>query len=152
MGISSARIAERIATVFGLGRATQMPGTIGAVVGAVIVMIAGEIHPAVIAAAAAVAAVASSAYAASRGEDDPSDIIIDEVVGMWVCVAGLGVRYCVIAFFLFRLIGLLRPFPLSLLGRMPGGIGIMADDIACGAMTNLLLRAFSAYRSVLSAL
>ncbi|WP_341523897.1 phosphatidylglycerophosphatase A family protein [Fretibacterium fastidiosum] len=46
-------------------------------------------------------------------------------------------------FFLFRIVDILKPFPVSAAERLPGGVGIMADDLVGGAMVNLFLQALN---------
>jgi phosphatidylglycerophosphatase A len=42
--------------------------------------------------------------------------------------------------FLFRVFDILKPFPISAAERLPGGLGVMADDVVAGLFTNLLIR------------
>jgi phosphatidylglycerophosphatase A len=74
---------------------------------------------------------------------DPGIVVVDEVVGQWVTLialpftpltAGLG-------FVLFRVMDIAKPWPARDLERVPGGWGIMADDVAAGVYAHLALRA-----------
>ena len=85
---------------------------------------------------------ASTAVAAQVGLHDPGIVVVDEVVGMWVTLvlvpftpltAGLG-------FLLFRLMDIVKPFPARDFERLPGGWGIVADDVMAGIYANLALR------------
>ena len=67
-------------------------------------------------------------------------MIIDEVAGCWTACWGFEPTYAIVGLFLFRIIDITKPFPVKETERLPGGIGIMADDIAGGIMANLLLR------------
>jgi phosphatidylglycerophosphatase A len=51
-------------------------------------------------------------------------------------------------FFLFRLFDILKPWPLRRLERLPGGAGIMMDDVGAGAIAALILFAFLYIRLV----
>jgi phosphatidylglycerophosphatase A len=73
---------------------------------------------------------------------DPSQVVIDEVVGMLMTLflnpvgwagAGLG-------FVLFRLADIVKPFPANRMERWPGGLGVMADDAMAAIYANLALR------------
>lgn len=139
------RLCGTVATLFGLGRVGRMPGTLGSLVAAVVVMLSGEIHTIVIAIVAAVGTYAADRYARSMKSEDPDEVIIDEVVGMWISVVGLGPTYVIVAFFLFRVVDILKPFPINIMERLPGGIGIMADDAIGGLMTNIIIRLASMY-------
>ena len=69
------------------------------------------------------------------GRGDPAEVVIDEVVGMWICLwawDGTAIGFAV-AFVLFRLFDILKPWPISWLDRhVPGGLGVMVDDVAAG--------------------
>ncbi|MBD3163114.1 MAG: phosphatidylglycerophosphatase A [Candidatus Latescibacteria bacterium] len=84
---------------------------------------------------------ASAAMERIYGHDD-GRIVIDEVAGLLVAVAGfprlLGIA--IAAFVLFRLFDILKPPPVYQLQALPGGFGVMADDLAAGIYANLLLR------------
>ena len=89
-------------------------------------------------------------------KEDASQIVIDEIVGMMVSVAFLpaGWKTVVVAFFMFRLFDILKPFPIrqfehagewvgKLSGDSPrlfslaGGIGVMSDDVMAGIYANI---------------
>src|SRR5439155_3255396 len=75
--------------------------------------------------------------------EDPGLVVADEVVGMWVSLLGLpltGVT-AVAGFVLFRVFDVFKPYPARDLERLPGGWGIMCDDVMAGIYANLLLRA-----------
>ena len=76
---------------------------------------------------------------------DPSFLNIDEVPGMWLTIYLLPKGFIIPGFFLFRLIDILKPFPVSKMESLPGGWGIMADDIVGGIMGNVILQVLNAY-------
>lgn len=73
-------------------------------------------------------------------QKDPEFVVIDEVAGMWFSVLGKSsfLEY-LLAFIIFRVIDILKPFPLRKIERLKGGIGIMTDDVLAGMITNLLV-------------
>ena len=76
-------------------------------------------------------------------QKDPSCIVIDEIAGMMVTLIGLPFNpfTVVIGFIIFRILDILKPFPIRNLDeRIPGGLGVVADDVAAGIIANLLLR------------
>ena len=85
-------------------------------------------------------------YSASAGEsvwgEDPSQVVIDEFVGFFATVfflphsIGLGIA----AFFLFRLLDIVKPFPARQSEVLPGGWGVVVDDLVAGIYGNLVLR------------
>lgn len=85
---------------------------------------------------------ASSAMERQYGED-PSEVVIDEVVGMWISLLFVPkVWYlALIAFFVFRIFDIIKPPPARQFDRMHGGFGIMMDDVAAGVYANLVVQA-----------
>lgn len=95
--------------------------------------------------AASVVAFVIAVPMAARAEvvygQDPSMVVIDEVVGMWLAVASpLLPRdwvFAVVAFFLFRLFDIVKPWPANVFDRRKGGFGIMMDDVIAGLYANI---------------
>lgn len=102
--------------------------------------------PAIYAAVVAAVAVAAS-WACGRAEkalgthDDPR-IVLDEVVGFWVAAAWLPRTWTagLIAFAFFRLFDSVKLPPYRWLERLPGGAGVVADDLGAGVVANLAAR------------
>ena len=86
---------------------------------------------------------ASAGASRALGSADPACVIIDEVAGMWLSLLLLPPSFILPGFFLFRIVDILKPFPVSAAERLPGGVGIMADDLVGGAMVNLFLQALN---------
>jgi phosphatidylglycerophosphatase A len=65
---------------------------------------------------------------------DPGFVVIDEVAGQWIALVSSPAdwRHGVIALVLFRLFDIAKPFPVRRLERLPGGWGIVFDDVAAG--------------------
>ena len=80
---------------------------------------------------------------AGHAQPDPSIVVIDEIVGMWISLAGVGTGPLplVTAFILFRLFDVLKPEPARSLERLPRGWGIMLDDVVAGIYANAGTRA-----------
>ena len=73
-----------------------------------------------------------------HAQPDPSIVVIDEIIGMWISLAGIGLgpaRF-ITAFVLFRLFDVLKPEPARSLERLPRGWGIMLDDVVAGVYAN----------------
>ncbi len=72
---------------------------------------------------------------------DPSKIVIDEAAGMWISLLFTGTSWFAIisAFVLFRFFDIFKPFGIRKAERLPGGSGVMADDILAGVYANLIL-------------
>jgi phosphatidylglycerophosphatase A len=79
------------------------------------------------------------------GVKDPSQVVIDEVAGVWLGMALIPptlwehAPYATagLVFVFFRLFDVAKPWPLPILERMPGGWGIMADDLLAGLLAGL---------------
>lgn len=130
-----------IATFGTLGRYTRMPGTVGSIVACIIWITCGGLPWWVIAVVAVAGTIAADKYEKECGRTDPGEVVIDEVIGYWISCWGLGIAYAVVALFTFRIVDITKPFPISKMEKLPGGIGIMADDMLGGVIVNLILRA-----------
>ncbi len=73
---------------------------------------------------------------------DPSIVVIDEIVGIWITLwlVPYSRVAIVVAFILFRLFDIVKPPPARQLERIPGGWGIMLDDVAAGIYANIATR------------
>jgi phosphatidylglycerophosphatase A len=143
------RPAVLLATWFGCGYAPKAPGTAGSAAA-----IAIAIPLAVYAgwkpwsfAVLAVVILAPSIWAAGVtaqvcGRKDPGMVVVDEVIGQWLALAGalsLNWKSYLGAFLLFRLFDIWKPPPVRQLERLPGGVGIVADDVMAGVYAALVL-------------
>ena len=72
---------------------------------------------------------------------DAKCIVIDEVAGMLLSLMFLpfDIKFVIIAFVLFRLLDILKPYPANRIQELKGSIGIMGDDIVAGLYTNLIM-------------
>ncbi|MHB8882649.1 MAG: phosphatidylglycerophosphatase A family protein [Thermodesulfovibrionales bacterium] len=140
------RILKHAATLGPLGYFPAAPGTWGSAAGVLMVVLLP--HDSlllffVVLTVVVFGAVASAAAERVTGEKDSGHIIIDEVAGMMVSTVFLPhtAAYLIAAFLLFRFFDILKPFPIrSLESSLKGGVGVMADDIAAGVMTNGVLQ------------
>lgn len=82
-------------------------------------------------------------------EKDARCIVIDEVSGMLLALIFIpyDIRIMIIAFFLFRLLDTLKPFPAGRIQSFFGSLGIMGDDIVAGLYTNIILQFVLRYAS-----
>ena len=129
-----------ISTLGTLGRFSKMPGTLGSMAACLIWIAFGGLPLWVIAAVAVIGTIAADKYEKAVKREDPPEVVIDEVVGCWTACWGFEPTYAIVGLFLFRIIDITKPFPVREMERLPGGVGIMADDILGGVIANLLLR------------
>ena len=131
--------ARLVATCLGLGRIPSgAPGTVGSAFGlGLFVLWLADAGIAAQLAAAAIAtlvgAVAASEVERHLGREDPQEVVIDELAGVWIAlVSAQGWPSWVLAFVLFRVFDVWKPFPARQAERLPGGWGIMMDDVVAG--------------------
>jgi phosphatidylglycerophosphatase A len=95
----------------------------------------------------------SNVYVSVYGKEDPGEVVIDEVVGVFITLAFVPFTlfWYLIAFALFRLFDILKPFPINLLDRhVKGGVGIMVDDVvAAGYAASIAFALFLLFTLVL---
>lgn len=138
-----------VATLFGAGRARVVPGTFGTLAAIPAAIVLGYLLPPWAFAAATVVlaglAVWTSGLAArAMGLKDPRPVVIDEAAGLFVALLFLppDPATYVGAFVLFRLMDILKPFPARRAEDLPGGWGIVVDDLIAGVYANCGLRIF----------
>ena len=136
------------ATVLGTGFLPWMPGTWGALLGALIwwFALAGAAATTQLVAVAVLVALSLwllSALCARRALGDDPAIVIDEVCGVWVALLFLPRSLAALAagFALFRLFDIAKPWPVSWAERAPGGLGVLLDDLCAGALALATLQA-----------
>jgi phosphatidylglycerophosphatase A len=143
------KLAQLIATWFGCGYSPFAPGTAGSAAALAIGFALHEYagftwwHFLLLAALAFYPAVwASTITARAVKRKDPSIVVVDEVIGQWIALAGahpFNWKSALAAFFLFRLFDIWKPPPVRQLEALPEGIGINADDVMAGVYAGLVL-------------
>jgi phosphatidylglycerophosphatase A len=143
----AAGIARWLSTCFGLGYFPFAPGTLVSLVASgcyLFVPVFQDIRfmiPAVV--IATVVGLWSGGVMEEQHGEDPSIVTIDELAGQWVALAALPASPLAVflAFCCFRAFDILKPGPVDRVQRLPGGLGIMADDLLAGLLANLSVRA-----------
>lgn len=151
------KLARALATVLGCGYFPVGPGTAGSI--AALAIAYGLVregwtgpHFAALTAVGLLPAIwAAGVTAKNDGRGDPSIVVIDEVIGQWLTLAGATVynwKSWVLALALFRLFDIWKPPPVRRLERLHGGLGIVADDVMAGlygALVLFLMGCFNLY-------
>ncbi len=90
---------------------------------------------------------ASGHYAAETGCKDPKEVVIDEIAGQWLTLVGFEVspQNLLLGFFFFRLFDIWKPLPIRLGEKLPGGLGIMLDDILAGIAARFAVEIFNRF-------
>lgn len=136
---------KHIATLWVAGFVPPAPGTVGtlvAVLAVALLRLPAPFYLLVTAVVVVVGTIASDVVEGIMGRKDPGCIVIDEFAGYMVSMAFLPHKagYLFSAFILFRLFDILKPPPISWLQNLKGGLGVMADDLAAGLLTNVVLQ------------
>ena len=144
------KLAIVIATFGGIGYAPVAPGTVGTLAAVPLFPVLAQLRTTLpvahaIAVLALVAGAVWAAGAASRafGEPDSGRIVIDEVAGYVTATAFLDFTWltAAIAFTLFRLFDVMKPFPVSWIDRhVHGGLGVVGDDVLAGILAGMATR------------
>lgn len=137
------------ATGFGTGHSPIASGTVGSALAVVFVLAfwpESYLWQLALAVATTLLAVWASGWVAeSEGLKDPSIVVADEIAGqfftfLFLPVAVMGWQALLAGFLLFRIFDIWKPWPVSRLEDLPGGWGIVLDDVLAGIFANIVLR------------
>ena len=148
------RAASVVATVFGIGYFDVAPGTIMSAIAvplAILIGIHGGGGMGILASSIIVLVIgilACAEHVRETGREDPSECVIDELAGQWLACSfcmltlggllpfkGLSILMFGLAFLLFRLFDIWKPWPVGWADKnLSGGLGVMTDDMIAGLM------------------
>jgi len=153
------RIYKFLATGFGSGYVPFAPGTAGALVGSLILwglhylwqrnfsgqVISGQWLLVLLTLIFFFAGVVAGNALEPEWGHDPSKIVIDEIVGLWVAMwfVPFSIQNMALAFLLFRVFDIWKPLFIRKMERFEGGWGVMLDDVMAGVFANLILQLIS---------
>lgn len=128
-------------------------GTVGSAVGLAFYIVPGFEQPYVLLPLCVLVFVLGVKASASMEKvygHDPAEVTIDEVLGMWISLLFLPKRIliAVVAFFIFRILDIVKPYPARRFDNLHGGYGIMLDDVISAIYTNLILQLAVALRVI----
>jgi len=140
-------IWKLLATGLGTGLVPRGPGTAGSLLGPLLIWGLGtDGSTPVLTGLAGVAAFLVGIPVCQAGirlfqRKDPSQVVFDEIVAFfWVfLLTPLTPVTAVVGFLLFRLFDIAKPWPVSRFEKLPGGLGIMADDAVAGLIAGVIL-------------
>jgi phosphatidylglycerophosphatase A len=136
-----------LATGFFIGTVPFAPGTFGSLIGLPVCFLLSRLNFLQYAVGLLVfiffaIAIASAAEKILKRKD-PGQIVIDEIAGLMVTLAGLpfNLKTALAGFIIFRVFDILKPFPIRMLERrVGGGSGVVLDDVLAGVYGNLIIR------------
>lgn len=133
----------------GAGYVPRLPGTVGTLVAVPLSIALNRLaaEKFLLASAIVVVSVLCAIWSSTRGaallgQKDPQIIVIDEIVGFLVGNFLAPFRWTILfwSFLLFRFFDITKPFPINRLEQLPGGAGIVLDDVMAGCYTFFALR------------
>jgi phosphatidylglycerophosphatase A len=144
------RLSNAIAVWFGCGLVPKGPGTAGALGALLVAWVLWTVlqwPPIAFGLLAAVFLIpgiwAADEEAKYSGKKDPQHVVVDEVIGQWITLAAAtrldDWKPWLFAFVLFRLFDIWKPPPVRALEKLPGGTGIVMDDVMAGIYGALVL-------------
>jgi len=136
-----------VATFFYLGKLPFAPGSwgsLGALLLWILLPVTFSVHLSVIVILFILGVYSSDKMAKYMDDHDPSEVVIDEVVGMGISLFMLphSLGLYLLAFILFRIFDILKPSFIYRIQNFPGGWGIMFDDVLAGIFTFTLVNGF----------
>ncbi len=145
-------LAVSLGTGLGIGFAPKAPGTFGSLLGPPLVIATQRfdlplpVLSVVIVTFCLLGIPICSRASAALGQHDPGQVVYDEIAAFWLVflpqlLAGTPItwQHAIAGFVLFRVFDISKPWPVSRLERLPGGLGIMADDLAAGLIAAAIL-------------
>ena len=140
------RVGLFIATCGYLGYVPVAPGTFGSAAGLAVFFLIRSTGSVTVEVTAILALFAIGIWSGTVAEHyfggiDPAPVVMDEVVGMLITLAFLPVSVtgAFVGFLVFRVLDVLKPWPSAQFERLPGGLGVMADDGMAAIYGNLLM-------------
>lgn len=142
------RPTELLAFGFGSGLSPVAPGTLGTLVAVPIYLVMAhlplELYVALVGTAAFLGVYICGYTTSQLGVHDHPGIVWDEFVGFWITMAAApeGWYWIILGFAIFRLIDIVKPWPISVADKkVHGGFGIMLDDVLAGLVAFFCLQA-----------
>jgi phosphatidylglycerophosphatase A len=140
------RLGVFIATCAHVGYAPVAPGTFGSAVGLVVYYLVRRQASTAVELGAIAVILVVGLWSATEAEHhfggiDPGPVVIDEVIGMLITLAlhPVNVAGAIVGFFIFRVLDVVKPWPARRLELLPGGFGVVLDDVMAGVYGNLLM-------------
>lgn len=141
------KFLKNLATFFGVGFFPKGPGTAGTVATIPLVLLLSWAGPLVYMAFVIIllplAVISAQVYEDDKGGHDHKEIVIDEVLGFMIAMTWLPMTWkaMLAGFLLFRVLDIFKPFPIGYLDKkIPGGLGVVLDDVAAGIIASIILQ------------
>jgi len=146
------RIGVFIATCAYIGYVPVAPGTFGSAVGLAVYYVVRRQASTALELGVIAVTLAIGLWAATEAEHyfggiDPRPVVIDEVIGMLITLAlvPVSVTGAIVGFLIFRVLDVVKPWPARRLEHLPGGFGVVFDDVMAGVYGNLIMMALARF-------
>lgn len=146
------KIISLIVTFGGLGNVRHFPGTVGSLAGLflgvfIIFFFNHNIFLMSFFILTLIGIFATDEYLKSSKNNDPQEVVIDEVLGQWIAIAFVPftASSLILAFVIFRILDIGKPFPINKIEAIKGYIGVIGDDILAGVVTAIIIISLNAY-------
>lgn len=139
-------LIKAISTFFFIGYLPLIPGTFGSIAGVgIFYLFGGGNQPAYflfVFCVMILGLLTSGKTEKLLNRKDPGCIVIDEIMGMLIALSFLPAdpKIVILAFLVFRILDMLKPFPAERLQNLHGAIGVMGDDLIAGVYANIVLQ------------
>ena len=140
------RLGVFVATCAHVGYAPVAPGTFGSLLALVLYYVIRRQQSTAIELGAIAVIAVIGLWSATEAEHhfggiDPGPVVIDEVVGMLITLAlhPVNIWGAITGFFIFRVLDIVKPWPARRLELLPGGFGVVLDDMMAGIYGNLIV-------------
>ncbi len=141
------KLLLNLATLFGIGKISKAPGTVATFATIPIWYVLAQAGPLIYMTVTfllfPLGVWAAQIYENQSGTHDSKEIVIDEVVGFLITMTWLPLTWqsAVLGFCLFRFFDIIKPPPIRQLDqKIPGGFGVMVDDVAAGLISSILMQ------------
>ena len=146
------KIISLIVTFGGFGNVRHFPGTVGSLAGLflgvfIIFFFNHNIFLMSFFILTLMGIFATDEYLKSSKNNDPQEVVIDEVLGQWIAIAFVPftASSLILAFVIFRILDIGKPFPINKIETIKGYIGVIGDDILAGVVTAIIIISLNAY-------
>ncbi len=138
-------VVKLISTFFYAGYVPKIPGTAGSICGLLLFLLVGYSLPATIITLSVLTVAALLVIREAEeifGQKDSQHIVIDEVIGMMIALLFIPMKpvFIILAFVLFRVFDIAKPFPIRRIEKMKSPWGVVLDDVLAGIYANLSVR------------
>lgn len=146
------KIISLVVTFGGLGNVRHFPGTVGSLAGLflgvfIIFFFNHNIFLMSFFILTLIGIFATDEYLKSSKNNDPQEVVIDEVLGQWIAIAFVPftASSLILAFVIFRILDIGKPFPINKIEAIKGYIGVIGDDILAGVVTAIIIISLNSY-------